>query len=351
MESILNNFKIVGNIKEYKSYGEGHINDTYLVSTDMNQYILQKINTDIFIDYESLTENILNVTSFLKNKIEKQNGDVERETLTLIQTSNGKYFYEDNNGNVWRMYRFIKDTYCINMLKDENDFYRSAVAFGNFQKMLNDFPIHKLNETIKDFHNTPNRFFQFKIALNSDEFNRAKDIREEIDFVLKRENHCNYLIDKLSKAEISLKVTHNDTKLNNILFDKKTNNAICIIDLDTVMPGLVAYDFGDAIRFGANHCKEDEKDLIKVNFDKHLYDVYLEGFLKGLNNTLTENEIKSLPYGAYLMTLECGIRFLTDYLNGDVYFKTDYPKQNLYRARTQFKLAYQMNIELELFNN
>lgn len=349
MYDIIKNFKIIGNVMEVQTYGNGHINSTYIVKTDKEKYILQEINTSVFRNYEELTENILSVTNFLKAKIKKNGGDVNRETLTLVHANDGKYFYKSKDGKVWRMYFFINDAYCMDNAEDKESFYQSALAFGNFQMLLSDFPAETLHETIKNFHNTPKRMKDFEEALKADKLSRAEEVKQEIDFLLKRKGHCSYLTDKLSNGTLTLKVTHNDTKLNNILIDKKSNKGICIIDLDTVMPGLVAYDFGDSIRSGANHCTEDEHDLSKVDFDKDLYDIYLDGFLKGTSGLLTDEEISSLPYGAYLMTLECGIRFLTDYLNGDVYFKTSYPKQNLYRARTQFKLASQICDKLNLF--
>ena len=348
MLEVINKFEINSKIKSHEKYGNGHINDTYLVTTDDKRYILQKVNTNIFTDYDGLMENIFNITDFLRDKIIKNNGNPERETLNLIPSKDGKKYYKHGE-DVWRIYSFIENTYCIDKLENPQDFYQSAVAFGNFQKMLDDFPADKLHETIPNFHNTPIRFENFEKAFKADKFNRAKEVKEQISFVLERKDTCKYLTDKLSKGQLPLRVTHNDTKLNNILIDKDSNKGICIIDLDTVMPGLVAYDFGDSIRFGANHCAEDEQDLGKVSFDKDLYNLYFKGFVEGSNGILTKEELASLPYGAYMMTFECGIRFLTDYLEGDTYFKTHYPMQNIYRANTQFKLAYQMSKELNLF--
>ncbi len=348
MNEIIEQFEINGKIISCEKYGNGHINDTYLVVTDKDKYILQKVNTNIFPNYKGLMENVFNVTDFLKNKIIKNGGDSKRETLTLISANDRKKYYKHGD-DIWRVYLFVKDTYCIDKLEDPKDFYQSAVSFGNFQKLLYDFPADKLHETIPNFHNTPVRYENFEKALKADKFNRANSVKQQVEFVLERKNTCKYLTDMLASGKLPMRVTHNDTKLNNILIDIKTNNGICIIDLDTVMPGLTAYDFGDSIRFGANHCAEDEQDLSKVNFDMELYNLYLKGFLEGSAGILTEEEIASLPYGAYMMTFECGMRFLTDYLDGDIYFKTHYPMQNVYRANTQFKLAYQMCQELNLF--
>ena len=350
MKKIAEQFKINGEILEIKNYGNGHINTTFLVVTDKEKYILQKINTGIFRNYKELTENIINVTGFLKEKIIENGGNPDRETLTLIPCTDDNFYYKDGE-NVWRMYSFIEDTYCIDEVSGAEDFYNSAVAFGNFQNLLKDFKAEILHETIKDFHNTPKRYRDLLENIKSDKFDRVKEVSQEIEFITSREDRLSYLTDKIDSGILPLRVTHNDTKLNNILFDKDSGKAICIVDLDTVMPGLIAYDFGDSIRFGANHCAEDEHDLTKVNFDKSLYDMYFEGFITGCNNVLSSEEIKSLPYGAYLMTLENGIRFLSDYLDGDIYYKTEYPKQNLYRARTQLKLANQMELELNLYKN
>ena len=226
-------------------------------------------------------------------------------------------------------------------------FEASAWAFGRFQQLLQDYPAHTLHETIENFHNTEERFRKFQEALAADRQDRAKDVQQEIQFVLSRREDCSVAVQVLREGKLPLRVTHNDTKLNNVLMDEDTLEGICVIDLDTTMPGLSIYDFGDSIRFGANHSDEDEKDLSKVNFDIELFEVYTRGFLEGAQGTLTEGELEYLPWGAKLMTLECGIRFLTDYLDGDHYFRTQYPEQNLDRCRTQFKLVADMEAQWE----
>jgi len=327
------------------SYGEGHINNTNLVTVTgktVTRYILQRINTDIFTDPKALMENICGVTSYLRDMIIRRGGDASRETMTVVPAKNGNAYYTDSTGGAWRVYNFVENTICLQQCRNAEDFYTSARAFGQFQKNLADYDASSLHETIPDFHNTPDRLRKFKEALKADALHRAADISDDITFVLEHEADCSYMTDLLAAGKLPLRVTHNDTKLNNILLDADTNDALCIIDLDTVMPGLVANDYGDSIRFGANHCAEDEPDLSKVNFSLELFEAYTKGFLEVAGDALTPLEIETLPWGAKLMTLECGIRFLTDYLEGDHYFAIHRPGQNLDRARTQFKLVRDM---------
>lgn len=329
----------------YNSYGEGHINNTYLVTVNgktVTRYILQRINTDIFTDPKSLMENICGVTSYLRDLISKRGGDVSRETMSIVPTKTGSSYYTDSTGGAWRVYNFVENTICLQQCRNTEDFYTSARAFGQFQKNLADYDASSLHETIPNFHNTPDRLRKFKEALKADVLHRAADISDDIAFVLDHEADCSYMTDLLAAGKLPLRVTHNDTKLNNVLLDEITMKGLCVIDLDTVMPGLAANDFGDCVRFGANDCREDEQDQSKVHFLPELYRVCVEGFLSKSRNILTEQEIMTLPWGAKLMTLECGIRFLTDYLQGDTYFKTNRPNQNLDRARTQFNLVRQM---------
>ncbi len=332
-------------------HGEGHINDTYCVvckSEDgkVARYILQGLSLAAFPKPDEVMENFIGITSHLRKKIEVGGGDPMRETLNLLPTKDGKMYYTDSNGKVWRLLYFIENTVCLQNAAPET-FEASARAFGRFQMLLQDYPADTLHEAIVDFHNTQARFVKFLSALKTDKLHRAKDVADEIQFVLDREADCSVAVNALKEGKLPLRVTHNDTKLNNILFDKDTLEGICIIDLDTTMPGLSIYDFGDAIRFGANHCAEDEKDLSKVNFDIDLYARYTRGFLTGAGGIFTETEIAYFPFGAKLMTLECGIRFLTDYLDGDNYFHINYPKHNLDRCRTQFKLVKDMEEQWE----
>ena len=338
----------------YNSYGEGHINNTYLVTVNgktVTRYILQRINTDIFTDPKSLMENICGVTSYLRDLISKRGGDVSRETMSIVPTKTGSSYYTDSTGGAWRVYNFVENTICLQQCRNTEDFYTSARAFGQFQKNLADYDASSLHETIPNFHNTPDRLRKFKEALKADVLHRAADISDDIAFVLNHEADCSYMTDLLAAGKLPLRVTHNDTKLNNILLDADTNDALCIIDLDTVMPGLAANDYGDSIRFGANHSAEDEPDLSKVNFSLELFEAYTKGFLEVAGNTLTPLEIETLPWGAKLMTLECGMRFLTDYLEGDHYFAIHRPGQNLDRARTQFKLVRDMEACWSEMNN
>lgn len=327
-------------------YGLGHINRTYCVlcqppQGDCIRFILQGISSAAFPHPEELMENFVGITSFLREKILAAGGDPLRETLRIVKTRDGKDAYTDSTGQVWRLMPFIENTECFQSATPEL-FEASGRTFGHFQYLLRDYPAQTLHETIVRFHDTEERYRQFLAALKADRLGRAGDIQPEIQFVLERKDDCSVALQALRDGVLPLRVTHNDTKLNNILIDRDTHQGICVIDLDTTMPGLSINDFGDSIRFGANHCREDEKDLSKVSFDLGLYEVFTRGFLEGAEGSLTKEELRYLPWGARLMTLECGIRFLTDYLDGDHYFHTRYPGQNLDRARTQFKLVRDM---------
>ena len=332
-------------------YGQGHINDTFCVlcqpqEGDCIRFILQGLSSAAFPHPEELMENFVGITSYLREKILAAGGDAARETLGLVKTRDGRDFYTDGNGKAWRLTPFIENTDCFQSATPEL-FEASARSFGRFQYMLQGYPAETLHETIVNFHNTEDRFAKFQAALAADKMGRAKDVQAEIDFVLSRKADCSVALQAMRDGILPLRVTHNDTKLNNILIDRETGEGICVIDLDTTMPGLSINDFGDSIRFGANHSAEDEKDLSKVNFDIDLYEVYTRGFLQGAQGGLTQAELDYLPWGARLMTLECGIRFLTDYLDGDNYFRIHYPEQNLDRCRTQFKLVQDMEDQFE----
>ncbi len=332
-------------------YGQGHINDTFCVvcqpqEGDAIRFILQGLSSAAFPHPEELMENFVGITSYLREKVKANGGDPTRETLSLVKTKEGKNFFTDGTGKVWRLTPFIENTDCFQSATPEL-FEASARAFGNFQYMLQGYPAETLHETIVKFHDTEDRFAKFQAALAADKLGRAKDIPADIQFVLDRKADCSVALQALRDGKLPLRVTHNDTKLNNILIDRETHEGICVIDLDTTMPGLSINDFGDSIRFGANHSAEDEKDLSKVNFDIDLYEVYARGFLEGAKGSLTEAELEYLPWGARLMTLECGIRFLTDYLDGDHYFRIHYPEQNLDRTRTQFKLVKDMEEQFD----
>ena len=262
----------------------------------------------------------------------------------------GKPYFVDSEGEYWRSYKFITGATSYDQVEKPDDFYQSAVSFGNFQRLLADYPADTLHETIKGFHDTKARFEVFKKAVEADVCGRAAFVKDEIDFVLAHEDVANILGDMQAKGELPLRVTHNDTKLNNIMIDDKTGKGICVIDLDTVMPGLAVNDFGDSIRFGASTAAEDEQDLSKVSCDMDLFDIYTKGFVEGCDGKLTAKEIEMLPVGAKVMTFECGMRFLTDYLEGDHYFKIHREGHNLDRCRTQFKLVKDMEEKWDTMN-
>lgn len=343
MKDVISQFCFEGEVIDVIPYGNGHINDTYLLrykdNKEIVKVIIQKMNTDIFKKPIEVMDNIINVTSFLRKQIINNNGDPNRETMTVYLTKDNKPYSVDSNDQYWRAFRFIEGATSYDQVKCDEDFYESAYSFGRFQYLLNDYPAHTLYETICDFHNTKDRYQKFLKAVEDDVCGRVKDVQKEIEFVLSHEDVVNVLGDMLDNGKIPLRVTHNDTKLNNIMIDDMTHKGICVIDLDTVMPGLSVNDFGDLIRFGASTGSEDEKDLSKIECNLHLYEICTKGYIEGCNGSLTLNEIKALPIGAKVMTFECGMRFLTDYLQGDTYFKTHYPDQNLDRCRTQFKLV------------
>lgn len=347
LSQALNAFDFGGQVVGAERYGSGHINDTFCVRTQdgsgsCRRFILQRISSAAFHHPDQLMANISGVTAYLGQIITQAGGDPARETLSVLPTRQGKNFFTDSEGCAWRVYPFIEDTLCLQSAETPELFAASARAFGRFQRMLKDYPAQTLYETIPRFHDTENRLANLKAAAAADPLNRLADVQPEMDFILAREADCSVALQALRDGKLPLRVTHNDTKLNNVLIDRETGQGICVIDLDTVMPGLSINDFGDSIRFGANHCAEDEQDLSKVNFDLELYKIYTEGFLEGAGGALTDEELKYLPWGAKLMTLECGMRFLTDHLEGDHYFHIQREGQNLDRCRTQLKLVADM---------
>ena len=337
MNQILNAFKLDAPVTSCERYGCGHVNETYLVVSESGRrYILQKISTRAFHDVPALMQNIISVTQFLKEKT-----DDPRGVLTLVPTTDGQFFLSCEDGSYWRLYDFVEDAVCLQAPETPEDFYQSALAFGSFQQMLTDFPAETLSETIPMFHNTANRFKLFREKLAEDPMGRAASVKEEIEFALAHEAEASTLVDLQASGELPTRVTHNDTKLNNVMLDATTKKALCVIDLDTIMPGLSLYDFGDSIRFGAATAAEDETDLSKVEMSLDLFRTYAAGFLSACPG-LTDLEKKLMPLGAKMMTLECGVRFLTDYLDGDHYFKVHRENHNLDRCRTQFKLVADM---------
>lgn len=342
LSGVISNFKICGNVKNISPYGNGHINDTFMITADIDgtqerKYILQRINTAVFKNPSELMRNIERVTSYLKDKTSS-----ERETLTLVPTVDGKIFYTDGNSLSWRIYNYIDNSVCIELPDNNDDFYQCAVVFGKFQRYLDGFPADELYEVIPDFHNTPKRYNDFLKAVNDDICGRASTVSEEISFIKSHKDFYSCLIENNKSGLLPLRVCHNDTKCNNAMLDRNTHKALCAIDLDTVMPGFSVTDFGDSIRFGASTAAEDEKDTEKVLLDIDKFKTYTKGYLDGCGGMLKDSEIMLLPEGAKIMTIECGMRFLTDYLNGDTYFKTAYPEHNLVRCRTQIKLVKEM---------
>lgn len=334
---VLSQFQLTGNPVSCERYGFGHINETYLVVTDSGlRYILQKINNHVFPDVAQLQHNIAAVTAYLRKQTDEKHG-----VLTLIPTLDGATYYHSAESGYWRVYDFIEGSICLQAPETPEDFYQSAIAFGTFQQQLKDFPAHTLYETIKNFHNTPDRYRIFKEVLAKDPLGRAKDVAPEIAFALAHEEVGGSLYRMLQEGLLPLRVTHNDTKLNNVMLRADTRTPLCVIDLDTTMPGLSAYDFGDSIRFGAAVAKEDDQDLGRVCVSLDLFRIYTRGFLKACPG-LTEKEKEVLPLGALIMTLECGLRFLTDYIDGDHYFSCYRNGQNVDRCRTQFKMVADM---------
>lgn len=349
---IVPQFQFDGTFIYEQPFGCGHINSTFAVYFSYEteppvRYILQAVNSSIFKDPYGLMENIKGVTSHIKKKLIEQGKDPNRGTLTIIPAKNGSPLYKDSEGVFWRAYTFIEDATCYQTVSSPEVFKNAAKAFGNFQKLLADYPADTLHETIPNFHNTPSRYEDFKRAIKEDKKGRAASVQKEIDFYLEREADGKIVTDAIQAKTLPLRVTHNDTKLNNIMMDNTTNEGICIIDLDTVMPGSVLYDFGDSIRFGASTAAEDEIDLTKVSMSLELFEAYTAGFLSEAGDSLAKKEIELLPFSAKLMTLECGLRFLTDYLNGDTYFKIEREHQNLDRARTQMVLVADMERKME----
>ena len=344
LENIVRHFDFRGHFLGAESYGCGHINDTYIVRFEEedrspHRYILQRINTHIFHNPEMLMHNIEQVTRHIRDRIRADGGVPERETLVLIRTTDDRSFYRTHSGEYWRSYAFIEGARTYQIVENSRHFYSSGYAFGKFQNYLSDFDASGLYEVIPDFHNTPSRLRDFTRSV------RAGGVRPEIDFVRRRADECGRLVRLLDENKLPCKVTHNDTKFNNVMIDNETGEGVCVIDLDTVMPGTSLYDFGDAIRSGATTA--EETDLSKVWLDLELFRCFAEGFIAAAGPSLTGEELRQMPFSAILMTLECGIRFLADYLDGDVYFKIQHERHNLDRARNQFKLVSDMEAHMD----
>lgn len=349
---VVRNFQFEGELQKIIPWRFGHINDTYILHFKkekglIQRYILQRINQNVFKHPEQLMSNVERVTAHLRQKILSSGGDPRRETLNLISTKNGSAFHKTKDCGYWRAYDFIEAAKTYEIPASPEHVYKAAKAFGKFQKQLSDFPAASLFETIPNFHHTQKRFEAFIQAVKRDAMNRAKNVCQEIEFVKKREAETGIIVNLLEKGELPTRVTHNDTKFNNVMIDDATGEAICIIDLDTVMPGSSLYDFGDLVRSSASPAAEDEKDLSKIFVDLGIFERIVSGFLESAGDILTPSEIKLLPFGAKLMTFECGMRFLTDYLEGDVYFRIHREGQNLDRCRTQFRMVAEMEEKSE----
>jgi hypothetical protein len=343
IEPIARHFQIDGKFLSAKPYGSGHLNDTYLITFDCNgtvsRYIFQKINKNAFKNIPALMENIVRVTEHIRRKLEAENaGDISRRVLTVISTRDQSSYYQDIHQHYWRAYIFITNAQTYDVLESTNQACEAARMFGLFQKMLVDLPQPPLHETIANFHNGPSRLKAFQQALEADVCNRAKNAKSEIDFLTKHTTIFDVLPKLVEKNRIPVRTTHNDTKINNVMLDNQTNEGLCVIDLDTVMPGLSVYDFGDLVRTATNSTNEDERDLSKVFMDITRFKAVLRGYLSTAGDFLNDTERSQLVFGGKMITLIMGTRFLTDYLVGDTYYKIHRQQHNLDRCRTQFKL-------------
>jgi len=346
---IINSFAVDGSSASCEKYGKGHINDTYLAVTDTGaRYILQRINHRIFKNVPALMNNITGVTLFILKKLEAAGRPSDR-ALRVIPTRNGKN-YLLTDGSYYRLYNFIADAVSIEIPSEPHLMFLSGKGYGNFQKLLDGYPAEALSESIPHFHDTEDRLCKFRQALDADIMGRASAVQEETEFFLTRASYASRVLARIRLGEMPLRVTHNDTKLNNVLIDIPKDIAAAVIDLDTVMPGSIVYDFGDCIRSGANTGAEDERDLSKVGFSLEMFSAFAEGFLGEVGAVLTESEIQEMAFGAVLMTYECGMRFLTDYLDGDQYFKTSRDGHNLDRTRTQIKMVRELEARLAELN-
>ncbi len=348
LSMVFSKFATGDTLDRFEPITAGHINRTYAVfvqGEEKAKYVLQKINTNIFKDPFGLIENIKGVCAHVRAKVEERGGDPMRETLILIPTVDGKDFLHCEEGS-FRLYFFIKDATAHQSANKPGLLRNAAEAFGTYQNLLSDYPAETLHETIPNFHNTVSRYADFMQAVEENKAGRLHECESELEVIKAHEPYAHIIVDALANGEIPLRVTHNDTKLNNIMIDDASGKGICVIDLDTVMPGSLLYDFGDSIRFAACNSAEDEVDLSKVFLRLDLFEEYTEGFLAGVGKNITAKEIELLPMSAFILTYELVLRFLGDYLNGDTYFQTHRDKHNLERARTQLALA--LDIEAKL---
>jgi hypothetical protein len=343
---IISQYDFKGRVISVSPLGKGLINRTMLIMTEnagkREGFVLQKINNRVFNNPRELMENYSAVTAFLRNKIQKMGASLERETVSIIKTRDGRDYYLDTNGDYWRMITYVTDSVCYDIVESPQQIYEGALALGRFQSLLSDYPADALYETVPNFHNTPHRFAQLTEAVKSDEYGRTAEVMDEIAFAYQREAFAHTLNNAHREGRLPIRVTHNDTKISNILFDSKNGKALCVIDLDTVMRGYSVNDFGDFVRSCAMLAAKNEKDPYAVHFDLSLYELCTKGFIDGAGKALNDSERELLPVGAIMMTYECGIRYLADYLSGDKYFKTESKKQNLHKARKHFRLVSDM---------
>jgi hypothetical protein len=345
LRDIFNRFRTEGPYLRGYPFGSGHIHDTFLVETEeigTDDYILQRLNNKIFKNIPQLQSNIERVTEHIRSKLNKIPGsDIKRECLELIETKDGKSWIIDNDGKYWRMYLFIKNHRSYDIVDTPDKAFEGGKAIGRFQAMLSDLSGESLFETIPWFHDIDKRLETFYARMKKDPVNRVASVKNEINFVKQRADEMKIILKLGSEGKIPLRITHNDTKFNNILFDEN-DKALCVIDLDTVMPGYVHYDFGDAIRTATNMAAEDEKDLSKVKMNIDLFHSYADGYLSETSGTLNETEKEYLAFAPRLITFTIGLRFLTDYLDGDHYFKIHHEHHNIQRTKAQFRLAESM---------
>ena len=342
ISGIASHFAFEGVLTATQELTAGNVNVTYLVTytedSVEHQYIIQRINTAAFHDPVSLMDNVGKVTSHIKASYEKEGISTERRVLSFVPCDNGTLLYTDDEGGAWRAYHYIDGVTAYNSIENPSQFYEAGYGFGEFQTRLADFPADELVETIPGFHDTAKRYEAFLTAVAEDTAGRVASLGEEIAFFKDRKDLAHAIVSQLGSDDVPLRVTHNDTKLNNVLMDNETGKALCVIDLDTVMPGSALYDYGDAVRYGACTTAEDEPNTSKIGFDMTLFEAFTKGFVEATNGRLTKTEIQMLPVGVAVITYELAMRFLTDYINGDVYFKTFYEGHNLVRARAQMKL-------------
>ncbi len=352
---LVEHFRFEGEFVDATPYGFGHINDTYAArfcqgNGAMRRYIIQRINHDIFKRPDYVMHNMERVTGHMRDRIMAAGGDPLRETITLVPTIDGETYWKSSDEAYWRAHYFIEGARAYRKAENPEHYYHAARAFGRFLSRVGDLPTTELYETIPDFHHTPKRFQTFIQATEKDTRNRAQAVQAEIAFAQNRAAETTVLIDLVAGGRMPERVTHNDTKFDNVMLDNETGEGICVIDLDTVMAGLAVFDFGDSVRTGASTAAEDDPDSSKVRFDLDIFDRLAQGFLEETRQFLTPTEIDHLAFGAKLITFEQGIRFLTDYLNGDVYYKTRRPEHNLDRCRTQFKLVSEMEASEDQMN-